>query len=175
VIRHGIAALGLGSLLLAAMIVTTSACASRSSTPPRSSDDYYPHADKRKDEILVLWKQIREWRVEELGLRASPHRTNLSAVYRSSVGRLRVCPKQPKPKTPKCTDVCHIKDAICDNAESICRIADELPSDDWARDKCTSAKASCKEARQRCCSCIGKEPQPTGEGGGMVPQLPTPF
>jgi hypothetical protein len=174
IVRHGFYAAGLVSVVLTAMLVTTGACSSRASHPPLASSEYYQHSDKRKDEILVLWKQIREWRVEELGLPANPNRTELSAVYRSSVGRLRICPKQPKPKTPKCTDVCTIKDAICDNAEDICRIANELPSDSWARDKCTSAKASCKEARQRCCSCIDKEPQKSSQGG-MVPQLPTPF
>ena len=175
--RTSIAALVLVAAATSLMVVTTTSCSGKqaASHPPLASSEYYQQADKRKEEILDLWMQIRTWRVDELGLPANPHRTELSAVYRSSIRRLRVCPKQPKPKTPKCTDVCTIKEAICDNAADICRIAGELPSDGWARDKCTSAKASCKEARQRCCGCIAKEPEPSGSDSSPGPELPTPF
>ena len=58
-----------------------------------------------------------------------------------------------------CDDVCSLADAICDNAEAICTIADELgKDDDFAQDKCTSAKASCREAKQKCCGCSSENP-----------------
>jgi hypothetical protein len=55
---------------------------------------------------------------------------------------------------PSCDDVCNLADAICDNAEAICTIAGELgKDDDFAQDKCSSAKGSCREAKQKCCGC----------------------
>lgn len=155
--------------------VAIAACSSKARTPAPASSEYYLHADARKAEILDLWMQIREWRVEAAGLSANPDRTLIAMVFASSIYRLRICPKQPKPKTPKCTDACNIKDAICDNAEDICRIAKELVRDSWARDKCSSAKASCKEARDRCCKCISKEPRTPAATADDVPQLPRPF
>ncbi len=159
--------------LVGAALAVLMGCSSGSRPAPGSSK-YYEGAAIHKQEILVLWKQIREWRVEELGLPPNPHRAELAFMFHSSIHRLRICPKQPKPKTPKCTDVCTIKDAICDNAADICRIAAKLPSDKWARDKCNSAKASCKEAKGRCCGCIGREPK-AAAGDSDVPQLPSPF
>ncbi len=57
-----------------------------------------------------------------------------------------------------CNDTCSLADAICDNAERICDIADELgKDDDYAQGKCASAKASCREGKQRCCDCSKKQ------------------
>lgn len=67
----------------------------------------------------------------------------------------RVCEPPPEP-SPSCTDVCNLAEAICDNAGDICRIADELADDYWAKEKCRSAKASCKEAKEHCCGCEGE-------------------
>jgi hypothetical protein len=63
----------------------------------------------------------------------------------------------PTPPIPRCTDVCELGTAICDNAEDICAIAAELGDDAWARDKCDSAKASCREAQEGCCECHRRE------------------
>jgi hypothetical protein len=53
-----------------------------------------------------------------------------------------------------CNDVCSLADAICDNAEQICILADELGKQDtWAQGKCASAKASCRDAKKKCCGC----------------------
>ncbi len=52
-----------------------------------------------------------------------------------------------------CTDVCELARAICVNATSICRIANELADEDWANKKCTGATTSCTRADQRCCQC----------------------
>lgn len=107
----------------------------------------------RKNEITALWTQIRDWR-REAGLEVEPTSRSLTEVRSlpfSRVRRERLCPEAPPP--PACEDVCSLADAICDNAESICGIAAELAPDEWAAEKCTSAKASCREAKQRCCSC----------------------
>jgi hypothetical protein len=106
---------------------------------------------EKSQEILELWGQIRTWRVEK-GWGAEPHPSTLLQVTKQTVKQAEsVCPEgHTVPKT--CDDVCNLADAICDNAERICQLADELASD-WARDKCTSAKGSCRDAKQRCCQC----------------------
>jgi hypothetical protein len=52
-----------------------------------------------------------------------------------------------------CSDVCKLDRSICHNQDRICELAKSLPGDDWAANKCTSARASCQSAHQRCCGC----------------------
>ena len=112
-----------------------------------------PPRSPKVDEITALWTQIRDWR-REAGLPVEPRHEDVIQIrpipYRD-IGR--VCPdNHPVPAT--CSDVCSLADAICDNAEQICILADELGKDDeWAQDKCASAKASCREAKKKCCKC----------------------
>jgi hypothetical protein len=113
--------------------------------------------DARKDDIRDLWMQIREWRVE-LAMPADPTPGD-KALLAQAVKALRRCPATDAAEGA-CGDVCNLKDAICDNADSICRIADELGDDAWAAGKCTSAKASCKEATDRCCGCTEDAARP---------------
>jgi hypothetical protein len=56
-------------------------------------------------------------------------------------------------KTESCNSVCTLSDSICDNAEKICKISDELGDDEWASDKCKSARVTCSDAHKRCCEC----------------------
>lgn len=134
--------LGLGGgVLLAAVIV---ACAA-----PQRPDD------KRPAEILSYWMQIRQWR-HDAHMDLDPAPTSLNAVLGKGVrDTARTCPdNHAVPKS--CEDVCGLADAICDNAEAICNLADQLgKANAWAQDKCTSAKASCRESKQRCCDCGG--------------------
>ncbi len=108
----------------------------------------------RKEEIRAAWDRIGELRASpKLGLPREPVGTFTAPT---SLADLRQCVEGPEePEVSEgCSDVCNIKDAICDNAEDICRIASELDGDAWAADKCNSAKASCKEAKEICCGCI---------------------
>ncbi len=57
------------------------------------------------------------------------------------------------PTGEACADVCTTGDLICDNATSICELADDLPGDDWAAERCAAGKESCDRARERCCTC----------------------
>jgi hypothetical protein len=153
-----------------------SACGGSS---PSSTAAYYQHVDARKDEIRALWMQIRQWRVDGLRLRAEPSHSLKARFERLDIRRLRVCPDAVAPQTDTCRDVCNLADAICDNAHRICEIARELDGDSWARDKCASAKASCKQARERCCECTSDEPaaeQPAAEPAapGTPPAAPQP-
>jgi hypothetical protein len=54
----------------------------------------------------------------------------------------------------RCQDVCTLSDSICKNQQRICELANQLAGDDWAAGKCTSARASCQAAHDRCCSCV---------------------
>ena len=123
--------------------------------------DVSPKPNGRYDDIsqiTALWTQIRDWRLEA-GMRVDPAPESMFAVKGKPVkDAAKVCP-DTHPITKQCDDICSLADAICDNAEAICDIANKLGKDDHqAQDKCTSAKASCKEAKQRCCTKCSEEP-----------------
>ena len=109
-------------------------------------------------ELLTLWGQIRDWR-HDAHMTLEPS-ASLQFQWKDKPFRdiKRVCPDGHEvPKT--CIEVCELSDDICENAELICRIADELGKNDVpAQEKCTSAKASCRESKQRCCDCTGPQP-----------------
>jgi hypothetical protein len=117
---------------------------------PQSGD--HVRQDKR-EEIIALWTQIRQWR-HDAQLSLEPPQVDLNDyVGRSPRDARNVCPVHHEvPVT--CANVCNLSDAICDNEETICKLADELgKDDDFAQGKCTNAKASCSEAKQKCCKC----------------------
>lgn len=108
---------------------------------------------QKENQITALWTQIRGWR-HDAHMDLEPARNDVIKFFKQPVAAAKqVCPEEHEvPKT--CEDICDLSTAICDNAEAICGIAAELGADDsWAQDKCASAKASCKEAKQRCCNC----------------------
>jgi hypothetical protein len=114
---------------------------------------------QKENEITALWTQIRDWR-REAKMDLEPTRNDVVQWLPRPVAEAkRVCPEAHEvPKT--CEDVCDLSTAICDNAEAICGIAAELGAqDDYAQEKCASGKASCREAKQRCCNC-SRAPKP---------------
>lgn len=117
------------------------------------------HAFDKRNEITALWTQIRDWRrAAHMDLDPAPATLN-QIRFKNVKDAERVCVDNHK-VTKTCEDVCGLSDAICDNAEAICSIADELgKDDDFAQGKCTDAKASCREAKQKCCGC-SSEPTP---------------
>ena len=141
-----------GVLVGALLALVILSCAYRPTIQP---------VDKRQ-EILTLWTQIRQWRHEHQW-DLEPPSTLISYARNQSVRDARnVCPDGTRvPAT--CGDVCTLGDDICDNAERICTLADELGKDDqFAQEKCSSAKASCREGRQRCCDCVKNPPTAAG-------------
>jgi len=56
-------------------------------------------------------------------------------------------------QSQRCTDVCTLSTSICNNQQKICDLAKQLPGDDWAANKCESARASCKASNESCCTC----------------------
>lgn len=114
-----------------------------------------PTSFPKQNEITALWTQIRDWR-REAHMELEPTPQSLFSVRNATTHEAaKVCPVgHTVPAT--CSDVCNLSDAICDNAETICTLADELgKGDDYAQEKCASAKASCREGKQRCCDCSG--------------------
>ena len=148
-------------IALVAMLVSVAACGGKQDT-----SDWKHHLDV-SNEITALWTQIRQWR-SEAKLELDPPASMMQFVRGRTVGdlRTRTCPaNHAVPQT--CNDVCSIADNICDNAERICELATELGKDDsYGQQKCTSAKASCREAKQRCCGCAEKTTENLGTGGG---------
>jgi hypothetical protein len=171
-----------GILIGLGIAIAIAACASgraATSSPQAAGPDAAmgrAQLDPNKQAILDKWNEIGDWR-ERKGLIRDPldamTRNDVQAIPKVPVSKIRQCPAQEDPpKTDECTDVCSLKDDICDNAASICRIANDLGDDAWAREKCDSAKQSCKEATEKCCGCLADEKPalaPTGaETGGAV-------
>ena len=103
--------------------------------------------------ITALWTQIRDWR-REAHMDLEPTRQTVFQWGGRTVQEAKAVCADNHPVPETCNDVCNLADAICDNAETICNIAAELgKDDDYAQEKCANAKASCREAKQRCCQC----------------------
>ncbi|HUH04102.1 MAG TPA: hypothetical protein VML75_19025 [Kofleriaceae bacterium] len=150
----------LGTTLTVALGAMYLGCAGSSKAvqpPPQSPDAaVVVPANPYQSEIVAMMSEIRGWR-GELGLKLEPTDRVLGTV-RSARD---VCPVIEI--VEECRDTCTLADHICENAENICRIADgELRGDQWAKDKCSSAKASCDEAAKECCNCQDKA------GGGAT-------
>jgi len=139
-----------GILVGLGLAIAIAACAGRSSP--------VGGLDENKQKIQKQWNEIRQMRVEK-GMSPDPLLDmRRPDFFQTPVPKIRQCPvEEDPPKTEECIDVCGLKDDICDNAASICRIADQLGDDAWARGKCNSAKASCKEATDKCCGCLADE------------------
>lgn len=150
-----------GVLIGLGLAIAIAACASGKSSREPAAAGPLGDVDSRKQDIQKLWKEIGDWREKENLIRdplAALSRSDVQALHKSPVDKIRQCPsEEDPPKTDECTDVCTLKDDICDNAASICRIANDLGDDAWARGKCNSAKASCKEATEKCCGCLADE------------------
>ena len=112
----------------------------------------------KREEIITLSTQIRGWR-HDARMELEPTRNNVMKFFAQPLDRVKQVCTETHEVPKKCEDVCELSTDICDNAENICGIAAELgPDDTWAQDKCASAKASCREAKQKCCDCSKAEP-----------------
>jgi len=62
---------------------------------------------------------------------------------------------QCKPaKSDACGTSCDLSGSICKNADRICDLAKDLAGDDWAAQKCKSARQSCADSNKKCCTCM---------------------
>ena len=76
--------------------------------------------------------------------------TAMSAPFATPTSADPACHPAP---VERCTDACTLAASICRDQDRICELARQLAGDDWAANKCTSARASCQAAHERCCSC----------------------
>ena len=130
----------IGFLLTAAVMIAAS-CGGRQN----------PRDERKLNDITALSAQIREWR-RESGMSLDPNPRIVRELFSAPVQQAKaVCPGTTQVNSV-CADVCTLAEHICDNAEQICILADDL-GDQWSRDKCNSAKASCRDAKKRCCQC----------------------
>jgi hypothetical protein len=108
-------------------------------------------------EITNLSSEIRKFR-RDLGFERDPTPSDLIQMKGKTVHEARaICPDHHEVPA-SCSDVCILADHICDDAEAICGIAKELGADDdFAQQKCASATASCRQAKQRCCACASNQ------------------
>jgi hypothetical protein len=53
-----------------------------------------------------------------------------------------------------CQQTCTLSTSICANQDKICDLARQLAGDDWAANKCASARSSCQAAHETCCTCV---------------------
>jgi hypothetical protein len=135
----------LAAVLITAIVIAAACGGSRQNVETVKQD--------KRAEIIALWTQIRGWRLDA-NMDLDPEARTVFQLRKQTVSQAKqICPAtHPVPAT--CNEVCNLADAICDNAERICDIAAELgPDDKLGQEKCESAKASCREAKQRCCQC----------------------
>jgi hypothetical protein len=130
------------------------ACAASSPTMSRTKDTQErPTFDDPREEIEYLAGEIDTMLGRDTGgdsttgtthIEADPGAEPMSADSPDSGGAYDAC-----------SDVCTIGDSICDNAERICRLAEQLAPDDWADGKCSDATESCTAAGDNCEECRG--------------------
>ena len=141
------------SLLL---LLTLAACggSKKSAAQPQSAE---PNAGAAPVMVADPQQQIREleaqmdgWRNEmqlaEPAANVAPSPTPFYAPAETD-------PKCKPAKTERCTSSCKLSDQICGNAKKICEIAQSLPSDTWASERCTRANKTCDAAHAKCCGC----------------------
>ena len=109
-----------------------------------------------ESEISRLSAEIRDLRLQG-GLEAEPLVSEATEVESMSVEEIQSSADHAEPKSQVCIATCTIETSICKNAQSICRLADNIPDNQWAAEKCSSGKASCKEATQQCADCVAGE------------------
>jgi hypothetical protein len=140
--------------LLLVFVIFSTACAAApaSRNAPSSEHAAGAGAPSEGDKQLVIRQRDEEIVVDRktLGLTPRPEPALVAEMHDHPVIPVEAAGVRP---ADACGQVCTLSDAICKAQGDICRLADELSGDDWARGRCDSAKASCFEARKRCTDC----------------------
>lgn len=149
-------------LLLAGATVAIVACAAggaQKSTAPASAGapapQTMPSADSHPDDpnhqqIEQLATAIDQDRIK-IGLPANTHAMS-APISPVAPENARVC---EAPLDSKCGQSCTLSTTICENADKICKLADQLEGDGWAKGKCVDAQQTCGDAKKQCCDCSG--------------------
>lgn len=160
--RAGRVVVGLAAMSsLAVVLAACAASPAKSSTaPPAAAPDGAAAgaadgslAPTPRSQIIELDAQISAAR-EQLGL-TEPTDDMLQGVPAQPLGALPATddPKCRPAPTDTCKTSCTLGDSICKNADSICRIAQDLGADTWAQNKCAKANQTCEASRAKCCGC----------------------
>jgi hypothetical protein len=149
------------AVMLGAVIAAIVACGS---SAPKNSTTTHPPAAPDAGMSPTAMPQQQRARIDELDRQISeafeswhearPGTAGMQATVQATEVRPSSDPTCKPAQSETCSDSCKLGNSICDNATEICKIAAELGDDAYARDKCTSGQASCKKARERCCSCM---------------------
>lgn len=114
--------------------------------------DAAPPLSGRPDDLRAQIRELDEKILAEMGAAQleTPDEAMAASMSSTPMAEVRaVCEHTP---SDRCEDVCRLSTSICDSASSICTLADQLPGDAWAAERCSSAKASCRRATERCCA-----------------------
>lgn len=107
-----------------------------------------PHPDNvDHQEIGRLAREIDQSRMD---LHLPVHDAMSAPVAPVAPENARVC---DAPAGSKCGQSCTLSTTICANADQICKLADQLAGDEWAKQKCGDARQTCGDAKKQCCDC----------------------
>jgi hypothetical protein len=134
--------------LAAAALAACSAGARKPEATATMAPPLSGRPDDLRERIRALDAEIAQQL--ETGDLEAPDATAAAAMGGTSMAEVRTtCEHVP---SQRCDDVCKLSGSICDNATAICELADQLPGDAWASERCGAAKASCQRASERCCA-----------------------
>jgi hypothetical protein len=110
------------------------------------------------DQIAQLAREIDDARGTLQLPPPTPGSGRTAAVPMTSDAHPTVAPVEPTqatchPASDTCSQTCTLSESICGNAKKICDIANELPGDAWASNKCVEGNETCAAAKKRCCDC----------------------
>jgi len=165
-VRSPVRELVLGGAIAAAVFAcTTGTKTTQEGTQPVVQPPPPIPMDPRITEINGRMDEIRAQR-GRMGLRMDPS-NDLIREARTYSTKAQMCPDN-EPDSGVCEDTCRVAQDICDNADYVCNLSDQLaksPHHKWAVEKCASARASCKEASQKCCGCNEDHQDDAAESG----------
>jgi hypothetical protein len=145
------------AVLIGAWMAACGAGARKATSEPSMAQDSSGGMTGRPtDEIRDLDAQIGQ-QMADLGLTPPSDAEVTEMIAQSSTPELPASSvvdacEQP-PQADGCGDVCTLADSICTNAKRICDLADQLPGDEYASQRCAAGRGSCDRAKTRCCDC----------------------
>jgi hypothetical protein len=94
-------------------------------------------------------EQIEHWSADI----AARHQQLGGSTVAPNVTTARMATTCERAQNDSCRQTCTLADSICEDATKICNLADQMPGDAWAKDKCDSARATCTDSQKQCCGC----------------------
>lgn len=146
-------AIGLVTVTGFGVLVACGAAAHKSASPPSAVDASPAGMSPLRAELDELDRRIAA-DLAQLGLAAPTVEAGTAPVPAANIALPTADPTCKPSPSDTCKAQCTLGDSICTNAKRICEIAAELGDDSYANGKCTSGKASCDAARERCCGCL---------------------